>query len=164
MVYSTPWDRSRAPLRFPWDAVLFSAKLMHFQQLTANLSENRGEMAVFFISRPLVLKMQVWPKNKTATCGKRKGTLEPSQQVEQLIPRGQHPHRPLFGRKTTEKGKGFTFQQAFFNLYIKSGLIRRVVINLRPTNMAVNRCPLWIIPIHAGREKYVTREEVTCHT
>ena len=66
-------------------------------------------MAVFFISRPLVLKMQVWPKNKTATCGKRKGTLEPSQQVEQLIPRGQHPPTPLLEHEIAQNDQDDSF-------------------------------------------------------
>ena len=46
-------------------------------------------MAVCSICRPLVVKEQVWPKRKTATCGKRKGTLEQSQRVQQVTPRGQ---------------------------------------------------------------------------
>ena len=54
--------------------------------------------------------MQVWPK---INYGKRKRTLERSQRVEEVISRGQHPHRPLFGRKTKDEGKKVHFSTIF---------------------------------------------------
>lgn len=50
-------------------------------------------------------------ENKTTAGEKCKAALERSQQVEQVIPRHQHPPRPLFRRETTEKGQKGTFQQ-----------------------------------------------------